>query len=208
MLTPRRVAVASIALIVLFIPLGIAFESTNEATMPRWLKEFNLDGEFDLPVLFNGVMQCAAGAIAILLAAESAARDRVVLAVLGAFFIFMGVDDMFIVHEHVHSWTGVHWQIVYLPFVAVGAWAWGHTILSWGVRSTASRLLIAGAACWGVAQVLELAQWDDENSVETIVPLMIVEEVLEMAGAVAFAVALLIVVRKARARRNLESQAA
>jgi hypothetical protein len=55
------------------------------------------------------------------------------------------------------------------------------------------RLLLAGAAGWGISQVLELVQHGRVEPVDLYNWYMVPEEVLEMAGSACFLMAMLLI---------------
>jgi hypothetical protein len=159
---------------------------------------FDLDDELKLPAF--------AAALILLLAAltawAAAAADRdggwpwIVLAGL---FALMAADEVVSLHEGLEDLFAVDWQTLYLPLMAAGGVAWLVALLRLRRLPVAAALLAAGAVAWGIAGVLESVQWvgprEDERAIEGYGILMGVEELLEMGGSAAFALAPLIAVR-------------
>ena len=96
----------------------------------------------------------------------------------------MGADEFAYLHERAETRTGVDWQLLYLPVVAVGGLAWLLVLRRWGARSRPGALLVGGAAGWFVAQVLEKLEYGPGDvMVDGYLLLATVEEVLEDVGS-------------------------
>lgn len=128
-------------------------------------------------------------------------------AFLAAFFAFMALDESFQFHETLERVTGVDWQLLYLPVVALAGAAM--LAVSWRLHRDGSRRavvqLACGAVAWTVAGGLEMVQWDGDRRVSGYYPLSVSEELLEMVGSLLFALAMLTALqhalRTAAARR-------
>jgi hypothetical protein len=160
---------------------------------------FDLDAEAKLPA-FVAALILLCGATGALLAASTDPSGRrwpwIVLAVL---FTVMGVDEATRLHETLEDETGTDWQVLYLPLMAAGGIAWLALLSRLRAMRLAALLLAAGAAAWAVAGVLESIQWSGPRETERAVDgygiLMGLEELLEMCGSAAFALAPLIAAR-------------
>jgi hypothetical protein len=146
---------------------------------------FNVDGEGVPPADFSAALLLAGGAL--LLLRGRLARDRyesVSWALLGGFLVFMSLDEWRAIHEHLEALTGVDWQVLYLPVVAVGAWMWVAVLWQLSPPRLAVVFFVVGAAAWLGAQAIEAYQWSGDDLVHpgTVVP----EEVLEMTGSALF----------------------
>jgi hypothetical protein len=184
---PVRVAVVLAVVIVLFCVLG-ASDYRREAH-----GLFDLDGEGKPPAAFAGLLLLAAGALAVAIGKH---RGRA-WTLLGAFLAFMAVDEALKIHERLQTLTGVDWQLLYLPVIALGAVVW---LQAWrdagSVTARARRLLTAGAAAWVVAQLGEALEYRDGEMVEQYAAIATAEEVLEMVGSSLFLLAFLLVLRR------------
>jgi hypothetical protein len=173
---PSITAIAALlgATITLFGLLG----ALNDLELP--LGEFSLTAELDVPAFFSAGLLWWAAALA--WAAGGNLRP------VAVFFAFMGVDELVSIHEWLERTSGVDWQLLYLPVMALGGIVWLRAAPRVGP------LWVAGAAAWVVAQVFELLQNDGDTLVH---PWMTVpEEMLEMAGSSLWVLALLVLLRR------------
>jgi hypothetical protein len=198
---PRRAALCLGPVIVLLGVLGAV-----DLLAPSWpLAAFSLDGERTLPAFFSALLLLGAGLLAGQLSGEHPPRLSATItwsAFMAIFLVFMSLDELLGIHEHVSaSVTGVSWQVFYAPVVVLAAVAW-FVVLRRLPNGSARTLWVAGAAAWFVSQVIEAIQWDGDRLVHpwTIVP----EEMLEMAGTLAWGLALVIALRKAREQPEAE----
>jgi hypothetical protein len=160
-----------------------------------------LDSEDTFPAAYSGVLLTAAAVLAVLVASELArGRFRNFWIGMGAVFAFMALDEVWTIHERFEGWTGIDWQLAYVP-IAVGA----GSLIVVGFRDLAAirgaaRLFVAGGAAWLAAQVLEDLQWagDVLEHEGMIVP----EEVLELLGSSLFGLASLVALRRVVATRE------
>lgn len=160
---------------------------------------FDLDDELKLPAFAAALILLLAAATSVLAARSDPAGGSPWLG-LAALFALMGVDEAVALHEGLEDLTAVDWQVLYLPVMAAGALAWLVALLRVRrVSTVAAILLVAGAAAWAIAGVLESVQWvgprETERAIEGYGILMGVEELLEMSGSAAFALAPLIAAR-------------
>ncbi len=182
----RRAAAGLGAVIATLTGLGIGAMTVDFG--PLWI--FDLDREWVVPAVFSaGVLGWAAFLAARLARAGPASRLRPVwwwaLAVL---FAFMCLDELTSIHERLEAATGVDWQLLYAPLVAVAGFGWLRALVSFRSR-TGAAFWALGAGAWFVAQVLEYLQYDGDRLIHAwmIVP----EEALEMTGSSLWVLALL-----------------
>lgn len=194
---PRTAAVGLALLVALIAVAGVLHASGNGLTAPT----FDLDGEKTLPALISGGLLLLASVLA-------AAAARAGIAgwptwSLAALFGFMAADEVLHFHEFLEWRLGVDWQALYAPLMLAAAVGW-LGLLRWQRREGLSVVpLLGGAAAWAVSQVLEFLQWDGaDEQVAAYVPLMVIEEILEMVGSALFVLALLHTLEWARDRRG------
>ena len=160
----------------------------------RFESRLNLDSEGSPPAWYSATLLASAGILALLRwRLGPRTRDGHAWLLAGAFFLFMAVDEAFGVHEELEASTGVDWQLLYAPVVAIGAIAWLAVLRRLGPPRLAPVVFVAGALAWLAGQALEAIQWSGSRFVhpETVVP----EEVLEMTGSGLFALAILMHLR-------------
>jgi hypothetical protein len=172
----QRVAVALLAFIAFLGLLG----GLQALEVP--LHAFSLTGEWNVPALFSGGLLWGAAALAF----ANGSQTRVI----GAFLAFMGLDELAVIHESLESWTGVDWQILYLPVILVGAIAWARTMPRLRPAPVIAWLWVGGAGAWFVAQVFE--KLENHGNVLVHPWMTLPEETLEMAGSSLFGLALLL----------------
>jgi hypothetical protein len=158
---------------------------------PGWAL-FDLDGERTVPAFFSGVLLalCSAGAAAAAGARVRARAPGTSLRLLSALFGAMALDEVFEAHEWAERQSGIDWQVLYAPLVALGAVA--YLVVAWAGRRRRAvlRPWLAGAVAWGASQVLEFAQWTGDVPRQGYVFMMVPEEVLEMSGSALWLLAL------------------
>jgi hypothetical protein len=172
------------------------------------LPSFNLMAEVDLgrplpdaiPVsaLFSGFLLLAAAGLAF---AASADSQRFPWVAMGAFFTFMGVDEVAGIHERLGYMIASDWQIPYIPIAFLGGvfWLWALRLM-W--RSQSERLFwLGGASAWILAQMLEGVVLSRGPTWHLIGEFSLVEETLEMAGSSMFLLALYLAWRRLAAGR-------
>ena len=183
----QKSALAVFAAIALLGVLGLIYSD-------RFGSRLNLDSEGAPPAWYSAGLLASAGVLALLRGRlRPRTREGLPWLLAGAFFLFMSLDEVFGVHEELEASTGIDWQLLYAPLVAVGAIAWLGVLRLLGPPRLALALFVAGAVAWLAGQALEAIQWSGNRFVhpETVVP----EEVLEMTGSGLFALALLIHLR-------------
>lgn len=190
-LQPRAYAISVLACIALLGVLGYIHQYVHGLPL-LWL-----DGEVNIPAGFSAMLLMLAAAFAYVCWHADPGLGRSLL-VLGGLFAFMSLDEVMEVHEHLDHWTGVAWQILYVPIVAAGGITWLIVLLRFEVRSKVSLALMGGAAAWFVAQIFEI--WQRGPAPEHVLyhPWMIFpEELGEMCGSMLFGLATLIAAKTA-----------
>lgn len=127
---------------------------------------------------------------ALLLGAAAVAWGRAALPgvrwLLVGMLALMTADEWSEVHEGLGGLLYTEWQLVYAPLVLAAGVAALLVLRRWGL-SGASGLLLAGGACWAVAQGLEAVQWWGDTAGPRMPAhyawWLVSEEVLEMTGS-------------------------
>jgi hypothetical protein len=189
---PRQVGFAVGALILLLGVVGAV--DLLAPSLP--LATFSLEGEHTIPAAFSATLLLGAGAIAWQIGSTHRARaigGAGLWRFMGAFLVFMALDELFAIHERVSApVTGMSWQVAYAPVVVFAVVAW--SVILRRLPSGWPRLLwLGGAAAWFVSQAIEAVQWNGDRLVYewTFVP----EEILEMTGSLLWGLALLVMPR-------------
>jgi hypothetical protein len=195
-LPERRVVLAAVTVCVL---LGIAGELQNADV--TGFDPFDLDAEVRFAALWSAALLVGAAAAAWVAAGVAGVGA---LRFFGAFLLFMAVDEFFEIHEILEKELDVDWQLLYLPVVVAGGVAFllSAARLRAQGHGRAVGLLVAGAVCWLLSQVLEKLQWNGDVQVDGYEPMSTAEELLEMGGSLLFGLAMLAVVRSVAARSD------
>ena len=163
--------------------------------------QLDLDAEGRVFALLSGLILLAAGALVALAVVRHVAARH--LALLGLLLVFMGLDEMVTIHEHLEKATGIDWILLYLPLMALGGLA-ALDLVRRAADREVTALFLTGGACWAIAIVLEKLEWPtaalpngDQVPAAHYVAMMIPEELLEITGSFLFAVALVLLVRRA-----------
>ena len=192
-----RIAIGLAACIAVFAIAGVVHVFITP------IPAFDLEGEVHLrggiseaivlPALFSGALLFAAAGLAFAAAAHSSRFPWMALTV---FFVFMGADELLMIHERLGALADVRWQILYLPIALGGGLLWLSALKRiWMFRS--ERLLwLGGAACWVLAQ-----PWEPMTGTIGFVGAGI-EEILEMCGSALFLLALLLVASRLDGGQN------
>jgi hypothetical protein len=165
--------------------------TTDGTAWHEVVRRFHPDAEKSVPAAFTAGIMIATAYWAWRWATRVAARSGLVFAAL---FTYLGVDDWRELHEWLEWKTGVDWQVLYLPLVAVGGIAFLMMLRRLAECPRFIRgLWIAGAAVIAGALALEQVQWDSADvRVSGYSALMVVEEVLEMIGPALMGLALIV----------------
>jgi hypothetical protein len=198
----RAARYAGAAILVIWLA-GVA-HATDLVSLPI----FDLDKEGTVPQAYSGTLLLAAAAAAYM-AARCGAPRRTALLLLAGVLAYMSFDEVFRIHEALDSAVDFDWQALYLPIFVIALVGW--LGVERVVRPLAAQraLWIGGAACWLVAQALEVAQWaghlrpgsidgeglsgaelERELSSSGYLVKMLPEELLEMCGSLLFALVL------------------
>jgi hypothetical protein len=199
----KRVALIAAAGILVVWLAGVA-HATELVSLPV----LNLDKEGTVPQAYSGLLLLSAAGAAFA-AARVGVEPRRALYIVAAVFAFMSLDEVFRLHEALDDALDFDWQVLYLPVFVLAVVGWAGVARAIGPDSRARLGWIAGAACWGVAQVLEFFQWEgrvrpggiewsqlsdaevEKKLTETAYLVkMIPEELLEMCGSLLFALVL------------------
>ena len=199
----KRAAIfGAVGILVIWL-VGVA-HATDLVSVPI----FDLDKEGTIPQAYSGLLLIAAAAAAFV-AARVGAPPRRALLILAAVLIYMSFDEVFRIHETLDSELNVDWQLLYLPIVALALIGWIGVEREIRDRRTDRALWIGAAACWVIAQALEVWQWhghlrpgtihgeglsgtalEHELSRPSYLLKMLPEELLETCGSLLFAVVL------------------
>ena len=154
----------------------------------------HLDREGGVPAFVSASLLVLAGVLSVL--ACFGRPPRVAPAAVGAglavLFGFMAVDEWAHLHERLQGAGGLDWPIVYLPVMLVAGAMWLF-MLRQLPRGPAAVSWCAGAGAWATATFLEQFLYGPND--EQIALTMTIEEMFELAGSAAFAVALLTAIR-------------
>ncbi len=190
---PAVAIVAGLAITVLVV-LGVL----QRTRYPLWLVA-NLDSEESAGMWLSAGLLWAVATCWLLIAMTARLRGPSIWIWWPA-LAWLALDEGNGLHERLERWSGIDWQILYLPVIGiVGTGWWGVLRRQRGERRVTS-LLVAGAVAWAIALVLELIQnWGGVPVQASIYdPAMITEEALEMAGSSMFLLAGLLVLRRSQ----------
>jgi len=181
----KTVGALLLSMILLLGVLGILAVPVHEKP-GTWLRWVDLDRELNVPMAFSAFLLAASGWLVIQLVRVGRLKRGAIA--LGAFLIFMAIDEMVKVHETLEKVTGIDWQLIYLPIVLIAGLGW---LSIWLTGDVLTRILWAGgAACWVLSQGLEAIQWGglftDGDKVAGYTVMMVAEELLEMTGSALF----------------------
>lgn len=167
------------------------------------IKLFSLDNETNIPTVSSTLLLFGAAYICYTTPQEG--RWRGINIGMAAFFCFMGMDELFAIHERLdkflentwpiyyRSFALLDWQTFYIPIALLGGIFWLYHLLRMRKDRTAVVMWIGGALFWLVAQLFEGIAWDwgAHRHVEGYFYYMITEEIFEMIGSSLFLLALL-----------------
>lgn len=190
--SPGVVAIVCGIAIAVLVAMGIL----QRTAFPEW-GAANLDSEVSVATRFSAALLWAAAFWWLLVAV--AARSRpVALWFWWPVLAWLALDEGAAIHERLERWSGIDWQLLYLPVMALGALAWLGVVRRFWSRPRIVALLMAGAAAWIAVLILELVQnWGGTPVQAAIyVPTMIIEEALEMIGSTSLLVAAILTLRE------------
>ena len=186
---------------------ALGFEQRRSGGPPL----IDLAREMNLPAFWSGLLLLTAGASALAAARADGRGARWPWWPLALLLFFMAGDEALRIHEWLERQSGIDWHLLYLPVMAVGAAAALGAVLRLREHPALAAGIVASGAAWAFAQVLESLQWDGSRQVGGYGPMMVSEEILEMAGSLGFTLTLLAVAERFRSRtvlRRLELAAA
>lgn len=169
------------ALVVMGILQRVAFSNWGLA---------NLDAEVSVATWFSATLLWVA-AFWWLLVAVTVRPQAPAIWVWWAILAWLALDEGSAIHEKLERWSGIDWELLYLPVMAIGALAWWGVFRRYRSDPRIAALLIGGAGVWIAVLALELVQnWGGAPvQAEIYVPTMITEEALEMIGSAVILIA-------------------
>jgi hypothetical protein len=207
----RRIPLLRLTQVIAVVIVWLGVMGALEFFTSARLGNFNLDGERTVPAVISGGFLFLAALLAVGIAQTGnwERKERRALLLIAAFFTFMGIDEGVLIHERVGGVFHMHWQIPYLPVIAVAFVLWLRVLRALSANALAVRLWIAGAATWVAAQGGEISQSlfapQHEAADGTLLPLhgainlhfvlTIMEELAEMTGSALFLLALFVFLR-------------
>ncbi|MGI9584035.1 MAG: hypothetical protein ACR2N7_00405 [Acidimicrobiia bacterium] len=161
----------------------------QRTVLPDW-GAANLDSEISIATRFSAALLWAA-AFGWLLVAVAVRPRQLALWLWWPVLAWLALDEGAAIHEKLERWSGVDWQLLYVPVMVLGAVAWLGVVRQFRSRPRIIALLAATAAAWLVVMILELVQnWGGSPVQPSVyVPTMIIEEALEMIGSASLLVA-------------------
>ena len=189
-----------LAIAVVVVLLGVCGYAEDQTGSPSLL---DLDGEGKPPAAFSALLLAGAGLGCFVCRAVDGSRRRWL--VLGAFFLFMALDESLTLHETASRITGVAWTVLYSPVILFGGIAWLLVLQRLHVRGARGprAAWLLGAVAWATAVVLEEVQSGPETGrVAAYSELATVEECLEMTGNALWLLALVAAYQAWAARRG------
>jgi hypothetical protein len=207
----RRIAPLRLALLAAVVIVWLGVMGALEFFTSAHLGKFNLDGEGTVPAVISGgfLFLAALLGLAVTRVGSWERSERRALLLMAGFFTFMGIDEGLLIHERVGTLFHTHWQIPYLPVIAVAFVLWLRVLRALSANALAARLWIAGAAAWVAGQAFEVMQSafapQHEAIDGTVLPLhgainlhfafTIMEELGEMTGSALFMLSLFVFLR-------------
>ncbi len=186
------VAVVSGVAIGVFVVMGIL----QRTAFPEW-GAANLDSEMSVATRFSATLLWAAAFWWLLVAATVQPRSLAIWA-WWPVLAWLALDEGSAIHERLERWSGIDWQLLYVPVMGIAAVAWWGVVRRYRSQARIAALLMAGAAVWIVVLILELVQnWGGSPVQAAIyVPTMIIEEALEMIGSTVLLIAAILALRR------------
>jgi hypothetical protein len=186
------VAVVSGVAISVFVVLGIL----QRVAFPDW-SAANLDSEVSVATWFSATLLWVAAFWWLLVAVTVRPWSLAIWGWWGV-LAWLALDEGSAVHERLERWSGIDWQVLYVPLMGIAA------VVLWGVfrryrsQTRIAALLVTGTATWIVVLVLELIQnWGGSPVRAAVyVPTMITEEALEMIGSTVLLVAAMLILQR------------
>jgi len=157
----------------------------------------NLDSEVSMATWFSAALLWTAAGCWLLVAATTRPRTAAVW-IWWPVLAWLALDEGNALHERLERWSGIDWQVLYLPVIGLAAAAWwGMVRRHWTQRPTVV-LLVAAAVAWAAALLLEVVQHWGGSPVAAVVydSAMVTEEALEMIGSTVLLMAAILVLRR------------
>jgi len=188
---PLVVMIGATVVISVFIVLGIM----QRVSFPGW-GAANLDSEISVATWFSALLLWLGSFWWLLVAFNARPRSRA-LWLWWLILAWLALDEGNAFHERLERWTGVDWQLLYVPLMAVAGVIWVLVVRRFRADRRIVGLLAGAAAVWGIALVLELLQnWGGVPMRASIYdPTMIAEEALEMLGSLLLLIAAMLALR-------------
>ena len=168
----------------------------QRTAFPEW-GAANLDSEMSVATPFSAALLWGAAFWWMLVAATIKPRSLAIWA-WWPVLAWLALDEGSAIHERLERWSGIDWQLLYVPVMGIAAVAWWGVVRRYRNQACIAALLLAGAAAWFVVLILELVQnWGGSPVQATIyVPTMIIEEALEMIGSTVLLIAAILALRR------------
>ena len=169
-----------------------------------WDRLFSLVNEKTIPAFFSGAINFCGGLCALV-----AARARVygmhrMWIAFGGLLLFMAADEVFQIHEHVETATGVDWEQPYAVIALGAAVVWFNILRR--MEPFPRWLMVGGAIGWMISFGLEDAEYNSaDQRAAGFTTMSIIEELAEMVGSSLWLVAIVIAL-KAHARSTPEPE--
>ncbi len=188
------VAVAAVSGVAIgvFVVMGIL----QRTAFPEW-GAANLDSEMSIATWFSATLLWAAAFWWLLVAATLRPQSPAVWA-WWPVLAWLALDEGSAIHERLERWSGIDWQLLYVPVMGIAAFAWWGVVRRYRSQTRIAVLLMTGVTVWVVVLILELVQnWGGSPVQAAIyVPTMIIEEALEMIGSTVLLIAAILALRR------------
>jgi len=161
------------------------------------LEGTNLDAEVSMATWFSAALLWTAAGCWLLVAVTARPRTAAVW-IWWPVLAWLALDEGLALHERLERWSGIDWQVLYLPVIGLAAAAWwGVVRRQWTQRPTVV-LLVTAAVAWATALLLEVIQNWGGSPVAAVVydPAMVTEEALEMVGSTVLLMAAILALRR------------
>lgn len=166
---------------------------------------FNLDGENNLPTLYQAIKLVAVGGINLYGFVKVKHKSRFIGLILGGVFTFLGLDEWFQIHErlgeNLRAWFAsslkfelnfAEWLIIYLPamifFLVFLYFVWKRLQLDVStIKKQMNKLFLLGLICLAFVPITEFIgtwNWDFDSGYYGLI--VAIEEGLELIGVSLF----------------------